>query len=92
MKNAVSITLDPGAAPSTPDRAPAFSRIDLSPEAAALFIAEMAADAREISLETLARISARAAAASAVIAIEIAGVATAVAREIMRGRRCVVSG
>lgn len=91
MRNAVTFRLIDAGAHHAPDRAPGFDAISLSAEASALYnriIARLGAVTIE-DLATLAETAARNAAPA--VAMEIAGMASAVARELMRGRRCETS-
>lgn len=75
----------------TPDRAPGFDRIDLSPAAAAALSRDAAPGPAELTMEILASAVERAASTAPVeVALEIAETASRVALELLRGRRCEV--
>ena len=90
MTNDLTLTLRASHQGSNLDRAPAFESIPVAGEAAARIRAALEPGG-EVSLGALGRLVQDAAqTASAEIAMELAGIASTIAREIMRGRRCEV--
>ena len=88
MSNAVTIRLIETGVAHAPDRAPGFDAIPLSADASALYY-QAVDKIGAVTLEDLATLVEAAARISApAIAMEIAGMASNVARELMRGRSC----
>ncbi|MEL7464880.1 MAG: hypothetical protein AAFN79_12475 [Pseudomonadota bacterium] len=91
MSNAVTICLIAADAATTSDRAPGFSEIPLSTDASAVYHQALERS-RRLTLEDLATlVEAAARSAAPQIAMEIAGMASDVARELMRGRHCLAA-